>query len=137
VPTLLGAMESKDARTAWASGLAFTRITGADIESDKRVALLPEDGSEPDDFEREFLEEVKLPCPERAMGHWLRVKDRFEKGTRWCRGVDLSKNITGEVLSGLDLESHWEACLRGKFDGTWHGQPQDLEVFPQKGHGMR
>jgi hypothetical protein len=35
------------------------------------------------------------------------------------------------MLVKLDLESRWEACLRGRFDGTWKGSLVDLEVFPQ------
>jgi hypothetical protein len=32
----------------------------------------------------------------------------------------------------LDMESRWQACLRGMFEGTWQGSLIDLEVFPQK-----
>jgi uncharacterized protein (TIGR02270 family) len=130
--TVLEGIESEDPGTAVAAAVAFTKITGADIDSGKRVQLLPKDGYEPDEFEREFLDEVILPSPELAQAHWKKVQEAFSKGTRWCRGFDLSQGATNEVLGQLDLESRWEACLRGKFEGTWHGSLIDLEVFPQQ-----
>jgi uncharacterized protein (TIGR02270 family) len=130
--TVLEGIESEDPYTAVAAGAAFTKITGANIDSDKRIQLLPEDGHEPDEFEREFLDEVILPSSELAQAHWKKVEEAFSKGTRWCRGIDLSQGATNEALAQLDLESRWAACLRGKFEGTWHGSLVDLEVFPQQ-----
>ncbi len=132
VDTLLEGIESEDPLTAVAAGAAFTKITGADVESNKRVQIRPENGSEPDEFEQEFLEEVVLPSPQAAQTHWKKVKEEFSKGTRWCRGFDLGLGATDEILTQLDLESRWEACLRGKFRGTWQGSLIDLEAFPQK-----
>lgn len=133
VEWILKALAGPDPRAAVAAGLAFTKITGVDVASDKRVQLPPEDGSTPDEFEKEFLDEAHLPDADRASAEWLKTKDRFAKGTRWCRGFDLSQGATSEVLARLDLESRWEACLRGGFEGTWKGQPHDLDVLPQKG----
>lgn len=132
VDTVLEGILSEDPLAAVAAGSAFTKITGADIESDKRVQVQPEDGSEPDEFELEFLDEVTLPSPELAQAHWDKVKSEFSDGTRWCRGFDLSQGATDKVLAQLDLESRWEACLRGKFESTWDGSLIDLEAFPQK-----
>jgi hypothetical protein len=132
VEDLLAGVESDDPLTAVTAGAAFTRITGANIESDTRVQVPPEDGSEPDEFEQEFLDEVTLPDPELAQAHWQQVQGVFSKGTRWCRGFDVSQGVTDEILAQLDLESRWEACLRGKFKDTWHGNLVDLVVFPQK-----
>jgi uncharacterized protein (TIGR02270 family) len=132
VDALLDEIESEDARIAVAAAAAFTKITGATIDADERVLLPPEDGHEPDEFEQEFLDEVVLPSPELAQAHWLRMRGPFWKGTRWCRGIDLSQGSSSDVLAQLDLESRWEACLRGRFEGTWHGSLIDLEVFPQK-----
>jgi len=134
VETLLEGMESQDPLTAVAAGAAFTKITGADIESDKAVQIPPEDGSEPDEFEQEFLDEVNLPDPASAQAHWEKIKQEFSKGTRWCRGLNLSQGTTNEVIAQLDLESRWQAVLRSRFEGTWRGSLIDLEVFPQK-HG--
>jgi hypothetical protein len=96
------------------------------------VQVLPEDGDEPDEFEREFLDEVVLPSAELARAHWKKLQAPFSKGTRWCRGFDLSRGTTKDILTQLDRESRWEACLRGKFEGTWHGSLIDLEAIPQK-----
>jgi hypothetical protein len=131
IELLLEGIEDEDPLVAVAAGTAFSKITGADIESDNRVQVLPEDASEPDEFEREFLEEVTLPRPALAKAQWEKVKDNFSQGTRWCRGFDLSHGCSGEVLSQLDMESRWEACLRGNYEGTWHGSLIDLEIFPQ------
>lgn len=131
VELLLGGMQSEDPRLSLAAGAAFTRITGFDVASERRVTLPPEDGHEPDEFEKAFLDEVTLPDPELAGRYWAEVKDRYGQGTRWCRGFDLSREAPKEVLAQIDLESRWEACLRGKFEGAWTGRPADLEVFPQ------
>jgi uncharacterized protein (TIGR02270 family) len=132
IGTLLEEIESDDPHVAVAAGTAFTKITGADINSHKRVQLPPGDSHEPDEFEREFLNEVILPSAELARAHWKKLQAAFSKGTRWCRGFDLSRGATNGILAQLDLESRWETCLRGKFEGTWHGSLIDLEAFPQK-----
>jgi uncharacterized protein (TIGR02270 family) len=131
VETLLKGIESKDPRTAVSAGAAFTKVTGVAIDSDRRVSLPPEDGSEPDEFEKEFLEQVTLPDPDQARAHWQKVKGPFSEGTRWCRGLDVSRTPPEELLARLDMESRWEAQLRRKFEGTWDGRRTDLEVFPQ------
>lgn len=130
VEDLIRGMESADLRSAVAAGAAFTKITGCDIESDKRVQLPPEDGHEPDEFEKEFLDEAKLPDAQRARAQWQGLKEKFAKGTRWCRGFDLSQGTKPEILDQLDMESRREACLRGKFEGSWGGTPIELERFP-------
>lgn len=129
VPFLLDAMTDDDAPTAIAAGAAFTKITGVDIDSDQRVKLPPEDGSEPDEFEQEFLEEAKLPDPQRAQAHWDKVREEFAQGSRWCRGFDLSDGCSAALMEQLDLESRWETCLRERYRGTWHGNLLDLEKF--------
>lgn len=131
VETLLKAIESEDPVTAAAAGAAFTSITGVDIESDNVAQVPPPDGSEPDEFEQEFLDEVSLPSPQSAQEHWQKVKGQFSKGTRWGCGLNLSMPISNEVMAQLNLESRWHACLRGRFEGTWQGSLINLEVFPQ------
>ena len=132
VEILLEAMQSKDPLTAAAAGAAFTKITGADIESDQKVLVLPEDGSEPNEFEQEFLDEVTLPDPVSAQVHWEQVKDEFSSGTRWCHGLNLSRDTAHEFPALLDMESRRQARLRGRFEAAWQGSLIDLEVFPQK-----
>lgn len=132
VETLLEAMQSKDPLTAAAAGAAFTKITGANIESDQKVQVPPEDGSEPDEFEQEFLDEVTLPDPASAWAHWEQVKAEFSSGTHWCHGLNLSGTPTHEFLVQLDLESRRQTFLRGKFEATRQGSLIDFEVFPQE-----
>ncbi len=132
IETLLEGIKSENPLTATAAGAAFTKITGADIESDKVIQVPPEDGSEPDEFEQEFLDEVTLPSSDSAQAHWQQVKTDFSSGIRWCSGLNLTQPAGMEVLDQLDLESRWEACLRGRFENTWHGSLIDLEIFPQK-----
>jgi uncharacterized protein (TIGR02270 family) len=129
IEDLIRGMESADPRSAVAAGAAFAKITGVDVESDTRVQLLPEDGHEPDDFEKEFLDEPKLPDPQRARAHWQSLREKFAKDTRCCRGLDVSAGAEPDVLDQLDMESRREACLRGKFEGKWAGTPMDLEHF--------
>jgi len=135
VEDLLIGIGSEDPNTAVAAGIAFTKITGADIDSQERVQLPPEDGSEPDEFEKEFLDEAFLPSLELAEKHWREVKEEFAKGVRWRRGIDLSQWAPPELPAQLDMEGRWEACLRGNYEGTWQGKPQDLERFRASGTG--
>lgn len=131
VDELLSGMENADPLTAVGAAAAFTKITAVKVESDRRAAVPPAGGHEPDEFEKEFLDEVKLPDAAAARAQWQKIKPQFSKGTRWCRGLDLSQGATKEVLAQLDLESRWEACLRGKFEGAWQGRPASLDAFPQ------
>lgn len=133
MPALLQSIASPDPKTAAAAGAAFTRITGADISSDTVVAA-PLTSGGPGEAESQtdvvVEERVRLPSPERAQQHWNQVKAAFAKGTRWCRGLDVSGEVSEATLAKLDLESRWEACLRGRFDGTWKASLVDLEVYP-------
>jgi hypothetical protein len=135
VPALLKSIADPDPKTASAAGAAFTKITGTDISSDTVVAAASPMSGAPGEAERETdvvaEEPVRLPSLERAQQHWNEVRVAFAKGTRWCRGFDVSREISDGTLVKLDLESRWEACLRGRFDGTWKGSLVDLEVFPQ------
>lgn len=129
---LLIAIEDEDANTAVAAGTAFTKITGADIDSEERVELQPEDGSEPDEFEKEFLDEAFLPDPKLAQQHWSKVKEEFAEGTRWRRGLDLSAQGGLEVMNVLDMESRWEACLRCRYQGSSSPSLSEVLRFPNQ-----
>jgi len=133
VEELILGMAGTDLRSAVAAGTAFLKITGCDVESDMRVQLPPEDGHEPDEFEKEFLDEAKLPDIQKARNHWNKVKPQLSSLTRVGRGFDLGKVTGPEILDQLDMESRWEFCLRGKYDGTWSGRPFDLEKLSQPG----
>ena len=131
MPAILSGMESKDPLTAVAAGAAFTKITGVGVESSQRTVVLPADGHEPDAFEREFLDEVKLPDVARAQGHWKKAMDGFTKGTRYCRGLDISAGISDDQLAQVDLESRWEAILRTRFERVGPGSPASHARFGQ------
>jgi uncharacterized protein (TIGR02270 family) len=131
VNALLEAMDSADPVRASAAGAAFVKITGADVAGDRRAVLPP--GEPPDDFEAEFLEEVVLPDADAARTYWQGVRPGFGKGARWCRGTDVSSGCPVELLEAIDMESRWEACLRGRFSGTWKGSASDLvRLVPER-----
>jgi hypothetical protein len=130
VPVLLGVLGAEDPAAAAAAGAAFMKITGVDINTDKRVQVPTPGLDENDEFEREFLDEVVLPDAQRAQAHWSEAQARYSAGTRWCRGFDLSRGVTDDLLDRLDMESRWEACLRGRYEGTWKGSLVDRERFP-------
>lgn len=111
VEFLLRAMRGPHPEDAIAAGLALTKITGIEVE----------------------LEQPTLPTVQRVADHWKRMCSQFARGTRWRLGIDISGPLSAELLEQLDLESRWEACLRGNYDGTWNGSLMDLEMFPQ-GH---
>ena len=69
VDELLAGLEKPDPLTAVAAGTAFAKITGFEATSDRRVVVPPADGHEPDNFEKEFLDQVVLPDPAKARAH--------------------------------------------------------------------
>ena len=132
VETLLHAMAGLDLAASAFAGQAFTKITGEDVDSGRRTVVPPADGTEADAFEAEFLDEMPLPDERKARAAWEKRHPDFAKGTRWCRGVDLSHGLPESALDALDRESLWEARLRGVLGGTWKGRLADLEAFPQE-----
>lgn len=132
VKDLLIGMESKTPAIAAAAGAAFTKLTGVNVESADRVAALPAGGAAADEFDREFADEVTLPDPAVAAREWKKLKPKFAQGLRWCRGLDLSHGLPAGALELLDLESRWEACLRGRFEGTWKDTSLDREQLADR-----
>lgn len=131
IDLILEGFKSKNPREAVAAGNAFTQITGFDVESQKRVTLPPEDGHEPDEIEKEFLDDAFLPDFDQAQAHWQKIKDAFAKGTRWCRGHDLSQSPPSPILDRFDLQSRYESILRAKSTGSSKGVARaDLDRFP-------
>lgn len=137
VEALLRAMAGLDLAAAAFAGLAFTKITGEDVDSGRRTVVPPADGTEPDAFDSEFLDEAPLPDERKAREAWEKRRPIFEKGTRWCRGVDVSRGVPESALDALDRESLREARLRGALAGTWKGRLADLEAFPQSRSSVR
>jgi uncharacterized protein (TIGR02270 family) len=132
-PVLLDALESSDKRAVIAAGDAFARLTGADLGPGERVTLPPEDGSEPDEFEQEFLDDGTLPDPAKARAHWDRVGASLAGLTRIAHGRDVSSGIPPDAFSWLDMQARYEWWMRARFRGTWTGTPMQLDVFPQRG----
>jgi len=128
---LIQGMENSNPRLAVAAGAAFTKITGCDVVSKTRVQLPPEDGHEPDEFEKEFLDEAFLPDPSKARDLWKKAKGMYSEGLRFYRGKALGHEITRDLLNRLDLPSLREACLRASFDALWSGGLIDLERLAQ------
>jgi uncharacterized protein (TIGR02270 family) len=131
VELLLAELANPDPETAAAAGAAFTKITGEDIDSKDRAKAPPQNGEQPDEFEEEFLDEITLPDPALARSLWDKAKPRFSRATRVCRGFDMSRGATPDILAKLDMESRWEFFLRSRFTRAWSGSPADLERFPQ------
>jgi pSer/pThr/pTyr-binding forkhead associated (FHA) protein len=129
VEMLLAAMGSDDPAAAVAAAEAFKKITGADVDSDRRAAVPADDGSQPDAAQPESRIEAVLPDAKRARAHWDRVKATVSQWTRACRGLDLSTRASEETLSQLDMQSRWEAVCREQFEGTRVRSLVELEAL--------
>jgi uncharacterized protein (TIGR02270 family) len=129
---ILEGIADSDPGTAAAAGAAFTKMTGFHIDSDDRTTLPPSDGIEPDEFDKEFLDEVMLPSVEKAQEHWESERASLSGAARLCKGFDLGAGLNREQFAALDMESRWEVCLRGRYSGAWDGSPLSLEIFPQR-----
>ena len=128
VPYLLEAIQDDDPSIAIAAGAAFTKITGADIEL--REAEGTEEAEGDNGSAGETPDEGMLPDADAAKAHWHQVEARFETGTRWARGFDVSQALTDDVLGQLDEESRQQAYLRGHYEGTRSATPAALAAFP-------
>ena len=115
---IIASLTSSDANEAVAAGNAFAKITGYDIEGDDRVELPPEDGSEPDEFEQEFLDQAFLPDPNKAKVYWKHNRNQLLKGKRWCFGIEVSSGASNVNISMMNLDSRWECCLRDTYNGV-------------------
>ena len=117
VRDLLIGMQSKDAETAVAAGIAFTKLTGFEFDSPLDNQPPPADGEAP------------RADAAAAQEHWRQVESRFSRGARWCRGFDVGGSVPSNVLAQLDLESRFEVFLRASHRGQWQGSPIDLAVI--------
>jgi len=130
IEPLLEGIRSEDPAVAVAAASAYATITGADIDSEARVRLPPPGGPPPDEFEREFLDEVFLPDAEKANAHWARTREIFARGIRWRNGIDVSQVVPPHLPDTLANEACWETCLRGRYRGLWQGVLPELERYP-------
>lgn len=117
VRDLLIGMQSKDAETAVAAGIAFTKLTGFEFDSPLDNQPPPADGEAP------------RADASAAQEHWRQVESRFSQAARWCRGFDVGGSVSSNVLAQLDLESRFEVFLRASHRGQWQGSPIDLAVI--------
>jgi uncharacterized protein (TIGR02270 family) len=132
IDLLIEEMENADPAAAVSAGAAFFKMTGRDVESDKRTKI-PLDGKPPaDEFEAEFQDEVFLPDPDLARKHWQELAPTLARSPRICRGMDVSQPLSREQFAALDMESRWEYCLRMRLFSGWQGTPLVLERYPQR-----
>lgn len=117
----LAGMGAKDAADAAAAGLAFVRMTGANLGAAKRVALAPPADAGPD--AAEFADEAFVPDPAAAARHLEEHAERYGKRGRWCRGLDASG---ADAAASVDLGSRRVILLRARFRGAWGGTLRDL-----------
>jgi uncharacterized protein (TIGR02270 family) len=115
VETLFPAMR-EEPLTAAAAALAFRRITGVSVDSDRRVEV--------------DENEVHVPDPAMARSRWLELKDTLSGGTRWAWGVNVERGLTDGALVTIDLSSLAEGRLRDAFHGRFDNGPAALEAFP-------
>ncbi len=113
-------MAGADAALAAVAGLAYAKIAGVDVASPRRAEVVLEEGGP--------LSDLSLPDVQKAIAHWKQVQSKFSASTRVCRGFDLSEQVSDVVFAELDMESRWEARLRGRYYGTWQGSLRDLEA---------
>lgn len=117
IELLLEGIGSNDPATAVAAGQAFTKITGAEIDSDRRVQLPAEGDNGGQGSQQPRPAEAPLPSPERARRYWESHKQTFLAGTRFCGGIEVSRGADAETLALWDEESRREAYLRKEFQG--------------------
>ncbi len=121
---LVQAIAGPDPTAALAAAAAFTKITGVQLDAET-----PLDPTGTPTGDRDTGPVEASPDPVLARQHWQRIQSQFTSGTRWRSGVDVSRELSPDVLAQLDLKSRWEVCLRGTFLGTWQGRLVDLEIF--------
>jgi uncharacterized protein (TIGR02270 family) len=125
-------MENEDPKVAFAAGAAFTKMTGANIDS-LSVAEVPPEGADPDDpVAAEFSEPVTLPDVEAARREWQRLGPAVRGAGRLATGKDVSRALDAATFAALDMQTRYECCLRSRFYGAWTGTVVHLEAFPHR-----
>lgn len=110
---VLAGLGNEDEAMRAAASAAFTKMTGHE--------LVPGGDAEPPDVDQ-------------ATSVWRGLMTKHPQCPRWCRGLDVSRGVAPEALAQLDLESRFEACLRGRFSGAWKGTPLDREQLAERLH---
>ena len=131
ISMLIEMLTDNDPRTASASALALTRVTGWDVDSQRTATVIAENAPAGDEVAEAFDEVLVLPDPDRARARWKTDERRFVAGTRWSRGIDVSSGLPREGLRQVDLESLRACCLRTCLGGAKVWSAARLEAFPQ------
>ncbi|NOJ80291.1 hypothetical protein HNV28_18445, partial [Myxococcus xanthus] len=125
---VLHAMESGGPAVAAAAANSFRKLTGLDVNTAHRVAVLSTQDLEEAEAS---TEEVHIPDAVAARNHWGRLKGALSGVPRLCMGTDALKGWTQEWLLGLPLDARWEHALRAHFETGQGGGVFALERFPQ------
>jgi hypothetical protein len=125
VNDLIVGIENAEPAIAVAAARAFTKITGVDISSAAETASISNQG--PQAESEPALDGAALPSAEIAAREWRKLKGKFSSGQRWLGGLEVSRGFPADSADKVDLESRFEACLRGRFQGTWQASRFDLE----------
>jgi hypothetical protein len=97
-------MDSDDTELAQVAAAAFTKLTGLEVRSETGWATQ----------------------------QWQKLQSTAPQCLRWCHGVDANRELTPEVLKRFDLESRWEAALRGRYRKTWQAARLDDEQLAER-----
>ncbi len=124
---VLRAMESGGPAVAAAAANSFRKLTGLDVNTPHRVAVLPTEELE----EEDSTEEVHIPDAVAARNHWGLLKGALSGVPRLCMGADALKGWTQAWLRGLPLDARWEHALREHFETGRGGGVLALKRFPQ------
>ena len=131
VNDLMVGIENKDPAIAAAAGSCFTKITGVDVSRYEGAESTSKQSSQAES-EQVALDGSVPPGSAIAVREWRKLKSKFSSGQRWVRGLDVSRGLPAGAAEEIDLESRWEACLRGRFEGTWKASDLDLEQLAKK-----
>ena len=131
ISLLIEGMQDSDPKIAQAAGRAFTKMTGANIDSSNVVEVPPESEDANDPVTAEFGEPVTLPDPEAARREYQRMAGQWRNAGRLATGKDVATGLDAGTFASLDMQSRFECGLRGRFFGRWTGTAIHLESFPQ------
>jgi pSer/pThr/pTyr-binding forkhead associated (FHA) protein len=101
---ILAGVDSDDTELAQVAAAAFTKLTGLEVRSERGWATQ----------------------------QWQKLQSTAPQCLRWCHGVDANRELTPEVLKRFDLESRWEAALRGRYRKTWQAARLDDEQLADR-----
>lgn len=127
IDLILDGMENEDPSTACAAGVAFTKLTGLNIDSTRVVEAEP---STTDPFEQEFADTYTLPDAGAARREWDQLTANMP-GVRYLAGGRDIGRLDGPTFAAIDMCSRFEICLRSRFYSKWPGTLVDVERYPQ------